>query len=44
MWRWDDNQDYQLIDEKDIVPTEDKKYHLKVVALDTGCLIISTIN
>ena len=35
MWRWDDNQDYQLIDEKDIVPTEDKKYHLKVVALDT---------
>lgn len=32
-WRWDGNQDYQLIDEKQIAATNNKKYQLKVVAI-----------
>lgn len=33
-WRWQENNDYQLIDEKEIKATEDNKYTLKVVAYD----------
>lgn len=34
-WRWQDESDYQLIDEKAIEPTADGKYTLKVVAIDS---------
>ena len=31
-WRWHDNKDYQLIDERDVKQTADNTYNLKVVA------------
>lgn len=34
-WRWQKNQDLQLIDEKEIAATEDETYTLKVVAYDS---------
>ena len=33
-WRWVDNKDIQLIDERDVVPTADNRYTLKVVAVN----------
>lgn len=35
LWRWDANQDIQLIDEKDVQARADNTYHLKVVAIDS---------
>lgn len=32
-WRWQENSDYHLIDEREIKATADNRYHLKVVAL-----------
>lgn len=34
-WRWQENSDYQLIDEKEVKATDDEKYTLKVVAYDS---------
>lgn len=34
LWRWQDDSDYQLIDEVEIEPSGSGKYTLKVVALD----------
>ncbi|WP_057491387.1 GH32 C-terminal domain-containing protein [Streptococcus orisasini] len=34
LWRWVDNKDIQLIDERDVVPTADNRYTLKVVAVN----------
>ncbi|ETA74450.1 GH32 C-terminal domain-containing protein [Ligilactobacillus equi] len=31
-WRWNNNKDYQLIDEKDVTPTDNNTYNLKVIA------------
>lgn len=33
-WRWVDNKDIQLIDERDVVPTADNRYTLKVVTVN----------
>ena len=30
LWRWQENSDYQLIDEKEVKATDDEKYTLKV--------------
>ena len=35
LWRWQENSDYQLIDEKEVKATDDEKYTLKVVAYDS---------
>ncbi len=35
LWRWQDDSDYQLIDEVDITPASSGKYTLKVVAADS---------
>ncbi|OZV23499.1 glycosyl hydrolase family 32 [Streptococcus sobrinus] len=34
-WRWQDGQDQQLIDEKEISPSDDGNYFIRVVALDS---------
>lgn len=31
-WRWVNNHDIQLVDEKDVTPTADETYNLRVVA------------
>ncbi len=35
LWRWQDDSDYQLIDEVEITPAGNGKYTLKAVALDS---------
>lgn len=35
LWRWQDDSDYQLIDEVDITPASNGKYTLKVAAVDS---------
>ena len=37
-WRWQENDALQLIDEKEVLATEDEKYTLKVVACDSWIL------
>ncbi|MBQ4550387.1 MAG: GH32 C-terminal domain-containing protein [Oscillospiraceae bacterium] len=37
-WRWQENEALQLIDEKEVPATEDEKYTLKVVAIDSWIL------